>query len=165
MSTTASGLSPAPTSASSLLAQRGEEAAHAPHAQVADRIRQHLLDDLAVLERIAGTRGRLRAIGQHPPAPVGRARQIGRVQMQPGAVPAAPRRGRARGNSDDRRGSAAAPALRRSAAAGRTDRRAARSSTRARCATPCSIWRHSSAVSSSGSGSSIQGRSAPCGSA
>ena len=46
----------------------------------------HLLEDLAILERVARARRRLRAIGEQPPAAVGRARQVGGVDVQPGAV-------------------------------------------------------------------------------
>ncbi len=82
---TASGSSSSPR-AQQRGAQPAEEAAHAPHRHVADGFGMHLLEDLAVLERVARARGRLRAIGQQPPAPVGRARQVRGVHVQPGAV-------------------------------------------------------------------------------
>ncbi len=68
-----------------LHAQGCEEAAQFSDVQVADRVGQHLLDDLAILQRIAGAGRGLSAIGQHPPAAIRRARQIHRVDVQPGA--------------------------------------------------------------------------------
>ena len=46
----------------------------------------HLLEDLAILERVARARGRLRAIGEQPPAAIRRARQVRGVDVQPGAI-------------------------------------------------------------------------------
>ena len=41
--------------AAQALAHFAEEFAHAPHAEVANGLRQHLLDDVAILQRIPGT--------------------------------------------------------------------------------------------------------------
>ena len=46
----------------------------------------HLLEDFAILERVARARRRLGAIGEQPPAAIRRARQVRGVHMQPGAV-------------------------------------------------------------------------------
>jgi hypothetical protein len=45
----------------------------------------HLLEDLAVLERVAAPEGAA-CDRQQPPAAIRRARQVGRIDVQPGAV-------------------------------------------------------------------------------
>ena len=82
---TASGDS-SPAASQHAFAQRAEEAAHAPHRHVGNGLGMHLLEDLAILERVARAGGRLRAIREQPPAAIGRARQIRGVDVQPGAV-------------------------------------------------------------------------------
>ena len=82
---TASGDS-SPAASQHSLAQRAEEAAHAAHRHVGDGLGVHLLEDLAILERVARAGRRLRAIRQQPPAAIRRARQIRGVDVQPGAV-------------------------------------------------------------------------------
>ena len=79
-------------------AQRAEESAHAAHRHVGNGLGVHLLEDLAILERVARARWRLRAIREQPPAAVRRARQVRGVEVQPGAVGGLAGRGRARGS-------------------------------------------------------------------
>ena len=64
------------------VAQRGEERREALHMQLAKHLRKDARDDEPVLERVAGTRRRLRAIARDPPVPVGRAREVGGVVQQ-----------------------------------------------------------------------------------
>ena len=64
------------------IAQRCEETRHVLHAQFAKQRRETARYDEPVFERIPGTRRRLRAIGHHPPATVGRARKVCSVDMQ-----------------------------------------------------------------------------------
>ena len=52
------------------------------HRQLAEHLREDARNDEPVLERVARTRRRLRAVAHHPPASVGRARQVGRVLQQ-----------------------------------------------------------------------------------
>ncbi len=68
------------------LAQAAEESAHPAHAEITNRIGQHLLDDLAVFQRVAGSRRCLRTIGEHPPSTIRRAREVGGVDVQPVAA-------------------------------------------------------------------------------
>ena len=63
-------------------AQRLEESRQMLHRQLAKHLRKDARDDQPVLERIARTGGCLRAIADDPPAPVGRACQVGRVLQQ-----------------------------------------------------------------------------------
>ncbi len=77
------------------IAQAGEERAdERPHLISPSELGKDARDDLPVLERIARTGRRLRAIAEHPPAPVGRAREIDGVDVQPRAAGRAARRGR-----------------------------------------------------------------------
>ena len=69
-----------------LFAQRAEESAHPAHAHVGDGLGMHLLEDLAILERVARAGRRLGAICQQPPAAIRRARQVRGIHVQPGAV-------------------------------------------------------------------------------
>ena len=69
--------------AAQAFAHFAEERAHPPHSQIADGLRQHLLDDVAILERIACPRWCLRAVREQPPAPIRCARDVGGVDMQP----------------------------------------------------------------------------------
>ena len=94
---TASGAS-SPAASSMRCAQAAEEAAHAAHRHVGNGLGMHLLEDLAILERVARARRRLRAIREQPPAAIRRARQIRGVDVQPGAVGGPAGRGRARGS-------------------------------------------------------------------
>ena len=64
------------------LAQRIEERRQVLHMQFAEHLREDARDDQPVLQRVAGSRRRLGAIGDDPPVAVGRARQIGRVVEQ-----------------------------------------------------------------------------------
>jgi hypothetical protein len=52
------------------------------HAQFAVQLRQGAGDDLPVLQRVAGARGRLGAVGEHVPAAVGVARQVHGIAVQ-----------------------------------------------------------------------------------
>ena len=52
-------------------------------AQVAEHFREDARHDEAVFQRIAGARGGLRAVGDHPPVAVGRPGQIDGVVVQP----------------------------------------------------------------------------------
>jgi hypothetical protein len=54
--------------------------------QVAELLGKNAANDGPVLERITRTGGRLRAVGNHPPAAVGRAREIGGVEVQVGVA-------------------------------------------------------------------------------
>ena len=94
---TASGDS-SPAASSIAFAQRAEEAAHAAHRHVGNGLGMHLLEDLAILERVARAGRRLGAIREQPPAAIGRARQVRGIDVQPGAVGGPAGRGRARGS-------------------------------------------------------------------
>ena len=59
-----------------------EERRKPQHVRSAEQIGQNIGDDRAVLQRIAAARRSLRAVGQHPPLAVRRARQIDRQHMQ-----------------------------------------------------------------------------------
>ncbi len=61
---------------------RGE----ALHAAIAESFEQIPRSDEAVRQRVAGARGDLRAVRHHPPLAIRRARQIGGVEMEVGAV-------------------------------------------------------------------------------
>ena len=61
---------------------RAEERRHRLHLQFAQQVGEGGCDDGAVFECVAGARRRLRAVGHHPPAAIGRARQVDRVEMQ-----------------------------------------------------------------------------------
>jgi hypothetical protein len=63
-------------------AQRIEERGQVLHMQFAEHLREDTRDDQPVLQRIAGTGGRLRAVGDDPPVTIGRARQVGGVVEQ-----------------------------------------------------------------------------------
>ena len=52
------------------------------HTHVGHRVRQGARHDLAILQGVAGAGRALRTVGHGPPAAVGRARQIDRIQMQ-----------------------------------------------------------------------------------
>ncbi len=67
-------------------AQLAEKSGNAADAQVADRLRQHLLDDFAIFEGISGTGGRLRAVREQPPFAIRSTREIGRIEVQPTAA-------------------------------------------------------------------------------
>ena len=64
------------------VAQRGEELREVLHLEVAEKLRESARDDDPVLERIAGARGRLGAVVDHPPAAVGRTGDVCRVDVQ-----------------------------------------------------------------------------------
>jgi hypothetical protein len=61
-----------------------EERGEMLDVQVAELLGKNAADDGPVFEGIAGTRWGLRAVGNHPPAAVGRAREVGGVEMQIG---------------------------------------------------------------------------------
>ena len=67
-------------------AQFAEEVPYTPHTELAHRVRQYLLDDLAILERVARAGGRLRAVGEQPPVPIRRAGEVGGVDVKPIAI-------------------------------------------------------------------------------
>ena len=69
--------------AQQILALRDENAAERPHAEVVVQLRKDARHDVAVLQRIAGSRGGLGAIRQSPPGAVRRARHVDRVDVQP----------------------------------------------------------------------------------
>ena len=54
--------------------------------QVAEHLGKDARNDQPVLQRVAGARGRLRAVGDDPPAAVRRTRQVDRIMMQPDAA-------------------------------------------------------------------------------
>ena len=60
----------------------GEEGGQSPHPAFAVGLRQDAREHDAVLERVAGAGGRLRAVGEHPPRAVGSAHQVGGVEVQ-----------------------------------------------------------------------------------
>ena len=64
--------------------QLAEERGEMLDVQVAELLGKNAADDGPVFERIAGTRWGLRAVGNHPPAAVGRTREVGGVEMQIG---------------------------------------------------------------------------------
>ena len=64
------------------LAQRVEERREVLDRQLAEHLREDARDDEPVLERIARPRRRLRAVADDPPAPVGRAREVGGVLQE-----------------------------------------------------------------------------------
>ena len=65
------------------VAQRAEERRQPLDVAVAERVGQHARDDDAILERVAGARGRLGAVAEHPrSAPSAAAHQVGGVQVQ-----------------------------------------------------------------------------------
>ena len=64
-------------------AQFAKERREAFDVHLAVEARKRLRDDEAVFQRVARARGRLRAIAQHPPAPVGPAADVGGVEPQP----------------------------------------------------------------------------------
>ena len=70
-----------------LLAQLAEHPGDPLDPELADRLRQHLLDDLAVLQCVTGSGGCLRTVRQQPPVPIGRPGQIGGIDVQPVAAP------------------------------------------------------------------------------
>ena len=67
-------------------AQRVEEGGEMLHVQVAEHLREDARDDEPVLERVARSGRRLRAVVDDPPAAVGRARQVGGVLQQMAAA-------------------------------------------------------------------------------
>ena len=79
----ASGVSPF-AEAQESLRERAEEAREPVHVRSRKTLGQALRRHDAVLERVAGARRRLRAVAEHPPRAVGRAREVERdeVQMQ-----------------------------------------------------------------------------------
>ncbi len=117
-------------------AGRGRSRARCCDAQVAEQLREDARDDQPVLQRVAGARRRLRAVGDHPPAAVGRARQVGGVDVQPDAAGRPDARGTATGSRAGRKPAPAAAGPREQPSARRRGRRARRSSSAARCATP-----------------------------
>ena len=66
--------------------QRIEEGGEMLYRQLAEHLRKHARDQQPVLERVARARGRLRAVAHHPPAAVGRARQVGGILQQVAAA-------------------------------------------------------------------------------
>ncbi len=68
------------------VAQLAEEPADTPYLFRSHRLRQNLLDDLAIFERIAGTRGRLSTVCEDPPTSVRGSREIRGIQRQPVAT-------------------------------------------------------------------------------
>ena len=106
------------------------------HVQRRGRPRGTARDSQAVLERVARARRRLRALGEHPPAAVGRAREIEGGDVQVHAAGRRRRRGRRAGSRDGRTPARAAAGLRAAGAAGRRGRPARRRAARARCARP-----------------------------
>jgi len=87
-------------------AKFAEERRQPLDVHLAVKARKGLRNDEAVLERIAGARGRLRAVAEHPPAPVGTAADVGGIEAQP--APAGRRdaahRGEEIGRAGDGRG-------------------------------------------------------------
>ena len=73
----------------------------------AKRIRQNVRHDRSIFERITRSRRRLRAVGEHPPAAVGRARQVHAEQMQMGMLRERLSRSMAAEKPDSRTASAA----------------------------------------------------------
>ena len=69
-----------------IVLQRAKEARQGLHMQLAKAIRKGPRHDDPVLQRIACPGWPLGAVGDHPPAPVRRAGQIGRIQVQPGVA-------------------------------------------------------------------------------
>ena len=65
------------------LDHRAEGRGHPLHLQRAEGLGKLLADDQPVLQQIAQARGRLGALADHPPAAVGRARQVEGHHMQP----------------------------------------------------------------------------------
>ena len=125
----------------------------------AEHIRHHARGHQPVLERVARSRWRLRAIRKHPPLPVGRAREIGRVHVQEDVtlrhgMPQHGRRKAGFGNTS----SARQQIRRAAAAAARRDPPGCVLNSVARCVIPASMAFHSSGSISSGIGSSCQGR-------
>ncbi len=64
------------------VALRAEEGRQPLNLAAAERLRQAVQEDEAILEGIARARRRLRAIGEHDPLAIGRARQIDAVHVQ-----------------------------------------------------------------------------------
>jgi hypothetical protein len=87
VSTTASGGFAVVVACSADVAQRDEKAAERRTPKSLSQVRKDARDDLAVLERIARAGRRLRAIGERPPAAIGGARDVDRIDMQPGNRP------------------------------------------------------------------------------
>ena len=67
-------------------AKIAEERRQPAHLHVAEQARNRPRHDQAVFQRIAGARGRLGAIAEHPPRAVGAARDLHRVKAQPAAA-------------------------------------------------------------------------------
>ena len=66
---------------------RGEKKSREPvDVIVAERFGQNARGDETVRQRVARAGGNLRAVGNHPPASVGRTRQVGGVEMQKGVA-------------------------------------------------------------------------------
>ena len=68
--------------------QRGERGLHLPEvardaldAAISKRLGQHTRGDQTIGQRVAGARGNLRAVVQHPPSPIRRARHVRRVEV------------------------------------------------------------------------------------
>ena len=68
------------------VAQRGEEGRQVLHLQIAVQLGKDARDDQPVLERVAHAERRLGAVGNDPPAAVGRAREVDGVNVQPDAA-------------------------------------------------------------------------------
>ena len=66
------------------VAQRHEKRRQPLHLAIVKHVRQHPRNDDPVLQRVARSRGHLRPIAQDLPHAVGRAGQMGRVQVQVG---------------------------------------------------------------------------------
>ena len=66
-----------------LRAQRREERTEWAHVHDLREMRKRTAHDLPVLQRIARTRRPLRTVGEHPPAPVGGAREVDRIEREP----------------------------------------------------------------------------------
>ncbi len=66
--------------------QRAEERRQVLYAEFAEFFGKQTRHDDPVLQRITGTGGRLRAVGDNPPAAVRRAGEVGGVKVQPGVA-------------------------------------------------------------------------------
>ena len=64
------------------LRERAEEAREPAHVALREDLRQGLRRHDAILERVARARRRLRSVAEHPPAPVCRAREVERDEVQ-----------------------------------------------------------------------------------
>jgi hypothetical protein len=95
VSSTVSGAAVARRPVREAVAQRGEELREVLHPEVAEELREGARDDDAVLQRVARAGRRLRAVVDHPPAAVGRTREVGGVEVQQHVAGGrAPRQGR-----------------------------------------------------------------------